>query len=237
MDSFCREQPSLLPPIFAMRRAQGESLKDHCISLWRVLAQESPSCIYLLFLAVLSPTECDTQGKRQRKLSRVRDVRSTIIKNLIKETCSHQVVPGSLTSKEDLWRVAHLYVWVRVVQLTWPLHELCYPRQTQRRKTCQSVHMNIVYKQQPGPSSRPRHSMRFGLLLWTPGGISWTPMGYLADTHTLHLSFQLIIPLQWRYLYYHFMYEEPEALGVYSPLEITQQTIITAVIIVTVLTA
>lgn len=218
MDSFCREQPSLLPPIFAMRRAQGESLKDHCISLWRVLAQESPSCIYLLFLAVLSPTECDTQGKRQRKLSRVRDVRSTIIKNLIKEMCSHQVVPGSLTSKEDLWRVAHLYVWLRVVQLTWPLHELCYPRQTQRRKTCQSVHMNIAYKQQPGPSSRPRHSMRFGLLLWTPGGISWTPMGYLEDTHTLHLSFQLIIPLQWRYLYYHFMYEEPEALGVYLPL-------------------
>lgn len=112
MDSFCREQPSLLPPRFASRRAQGKPLKGHCISLWQVWAQELSSCVLLHFVAVLSPNECDTQSKRQGKSFRVREDRSITVKQ------------PPLPSKDNLWSVAHLYVQVRVVYLLCSLYEL-----------------------------------------------------------------------------------------------------------------
>lgn len=130
-------------------------------SHWKVIAslfdrcwhKSFPSCIRSLFVADCPPTECDTQSKRHGKLSGVGDVRSTIIKQLIKEVCSYQVVLGSLSwplpSEQDLQRLAHLYVWLRVVHLTCPLHELCCLGQTQRRKThqCTREHtLSIVAK-------------------------------------------------------------------------------------------
>lgn len=117
MDSFCREQPSLLLLRFASRRAQGEPLKGHCLSLWQVLAQELPFCGHLLFGAVLSPTACDTRSKRQGKLSRVRDVRSTIIKKhegSVQSLGSARVMNVALAKQGKLMKVAHLYVWVWV---------------------------------------------------------------------------------------------------------------------------
>lgn len=188
MDSFCTEQPSLLPPRLGSRRAQGEPLEGHCSSLWQVLAYVFPSCVHL-FGADLSPTEWalrvrDVENRRDR------DVRSTIIKELIKEACRHQVVLGVVTwplpSEENLGRVAPLHVWVRVVHWTCPLHELCCLRHTWRTKTCQYVHMNIACTQQPGPTSRSGHSIRFGLLLWTPGSVHWTATGCLEDAHAFY---------------------------------------------------
>lgn len=172
MDSFCREQPSLLPPRFVSRRAQGKPLKGHCISLWQVWAQELSSCVLLHFVAVLSPNECDTQSKRQGKSFRVREDRSITIKQLMKEACSQssgsarvqnialakqgQLVkcgPSLCTGEGGL--PALLSIWT------------CNLRQTWKRKTYQYVYMNMACQQQPGP--RPQHSLRFGLLLWIPG--------------------------------------------------------------------
>lgn len=105
----------------------------------------STSSLFLTY----PPAECDTQRERHGKLFWVGDARSTIVKRFIKEGCRHQVVLGSptwpLQSKEDLWRVALLYLGEGGT-LTCPLHELCCHRQTWRRKACQYVHMNIAWK-------------------------------------------------------------------------------------------
>lgn len=98
MDSFCREQPSLLPPDLKQGEPKGCHWKV-IASLWQVLAQEFLTCIHLFFVTVHprpSCILCDILSMKHEKLFRVGDAKSTIIKQVVKEVCNHHVAPSPL---------------------------------------------------------------------------------------------------------------------------------------------
>ena len=146
---------------------QGEPKGSH----WKVIASLFDRCWHKSFLIASTssllltfPPLSVTLRARHGKLSRVQDVWSTIIKQLTKEACGHQVVLGSLT-----WSLPSMggpSLCLGEGHLTCPLHELHCFRKTWRRKTYKDIHRKTACQQQPGPRSRPRHSMKFGLLLW-----------------------------------------------------------------------